>query len=80
MSDDLISRKEALEILFQYGELSGDVWEPYADIKNLPIAYDVDTVCDKLEGYLFEKYCIEGDAKIDKIVRNGGNKRWADEK
>lgn len=74
MSDDLISRKAALEILFKDGEWICDVSRSYERIKNLPTAYDFDAVCDKLEDYLFEKYCIEGDTKIDEIVRNGGKK------
>ena len=35
-------------------------------------AFDVDKVVERLEEYLFEKYCIEGDAKIDEIVKGGG--------
>lgn len=37
-----------------------------------PTAYDVDKVVEQLENYLFEKYCIEGDATIDEIVKSGG--------
>lgn len=37
-----------------------------------PTAYDVDKVVEQLENYLFEKYCIEGDATIDEIVKGGG--------
>lgn len=35
-------------------------------------AYDVDKVCDKLDDYLFERYCVEGDSKVDEIVKSGG--------
>lgn len=35
-------------------------------------AFDADKVAERLEEYLFEKYCIEGDAKIDEIVKGGG--------
>ena len=35
-------------------------------------AFDVDEVVERLEEHLFEKYCIEGDAKIDGIVKGGG--------
>lgn len=35
--------------------------------------FDVDNVAEQLENYLFEKYCIEGDATIDEIVKGGGN-------
>lgn len=41
-------------------------------IDNQPTAFDVDKVVEQLEEYLFEKYCIEGDAKIDGIVKGGG--------
>lgn len=33
---------------------------------------DVDKVVEQLEDYLFEKYCVEGDSKIDEIVKGGG--------
>ena len=35
-------------------------------------AYDVDKVVEQLEDYLFEKYCVEADAKIEEIVKCGG--------
>ena len=41
-------------------------------IDNQPTAFDADKVAERLEEYLFEKYCIEGDAKIDEIVKGGG--------
>ena len=42
-----------------------------AVIDEQPTAFDVDKVAEQLEEYLFEKYCIEGDAKIDEIVKGG---------
>ena len=36
-------------------------------------AFDVDKVVQQLENYLFEKYCIEGDATIDEIVKGWWN-------
>lgn len=42
------------------------------DFDNQPTAFDVDKVAERLEEYLFDKYCIEGDAKIDEIVKGGG--------
>lgn len=42
------------------------------NLDNIPTAYDVDEVGERLEDYLFEKYCIEGDAKIDEILKSGG--------
>lgn len=41
-------------------------------IDNQPTVFDVDKVAERLEEYLFDKYCIEGDAKIDEIVKGGG--------
>lgn len=41
-------------------------------IDNQPTAFDADKVAERLEEYLFEKYCIEGDEKIDEIVKGGG--------
>ena len=32
-------------------------------------SYDVDKVVEQLEDYLFEKYCVEADAKIEEIVK-----------
>lgn len=43
-----------------------------AVIDEQPTAFDVDKVVERLEEYLFDKYCIEGDAKIDEIVKGGG--------
>lgn len=37
-----------------------------------PTAFDADKVAERLEEYLFDKYCIEGDEKIDEIVKGGG--------
>lgn len=41
-------------------------------IDNQPTAFDADKVVEQLENYLFEKYCVEGDATIDEIVKGGG--------
>ena len=41
-------------------------------IDEQPTTFDVDKVVEQLEEYLFDKYCIEGDAKIDEIVKSGG--------
>ena len=44
-----------------------------AVIDEQPTAFDADKVIEKLEDYLFEKYCIEGDDdNIEKIVKGGG--------
>ena len=42
-------------------------------IDEQPTVFDADKVVEKLEDYLFEKYCIEGDDdNIEKIVKGGG--------
>ena len=41
------------------------------DFDAQPTAYDVDKVVEQLEDYLFEKYCVEADAKIEEIVKVG---------
>jgi hypothetical protein len=41
-------------------------------VNRQPTAFDVDKVVEQLENYLFEKYCIEGDATVDEIVKGGG--------
>ena len=41
-------------------------------IEKQPTAYDVEKVADRLDDYLFEKYCVEGDSKIYGIVKAGG--------
>lgn len=46
------------------------VW--ICSVEESKTAYNVDKVVEQLEEYLFEKYCIEGDAKIDEIVKSGG--------
>ena len=37
-----------------------------------PTAFDKEEVIKELENYLFEKYCVEGDSRIDEIVEKGG--------
>lgn len=40
--------------------------------KCAPTAFDPDRVVEQLEDYLFEKYCVEGDSEIERIVKGGG--------
>lgn len=42
------------------------------DIDKQPTAYEPDKVVEQLEDYLFEKYCVEADVKIEEIVKRGG--------
>ena len=42
------------------------------DFDAQPTAYDSNNVIEQLEDYLFEKYCVEADAKIEEIVKCGG--------
>ena len=43
------------------------------EIDKQPTAFNVDEVVEQLKNYLFEKYCIEGDATIDEIVKGWWN-------
>lgn len=78
MSDDLISRKAVLEVLYDisgknYGSLFGHGINRACNvIEHAEIAFDKEKVIEKLEDYLFEKYCVEGDEKIAEIVKKGG--------
>ena len=42
------------------------------DFDAQPTAYDSNNVIEQLEDYLFEKYCVEADVKIEEIVKCGG--------
>lgn len=75
---DLISRSTAMENYcnalcpkLQKGEYCNNCIVK-AWLNNQPTAYDIDKVVEQLEDYLFEKYCVEGDSKIDEIVKGGG--------
>ena len=78
MSEDLISRKAVLEILYDisdrnYGSLFGHGINKACDvIEHAETAFDKEKVKEELENYLFEKYCVEGDEKIDEIIEKGG--------
>lgn len=61
-ADKIIESLGISDMVFAIGEV----------IDEQPTAFDVDKVVERLEEYLFEKYCIEGDAKIDEIVKGGG--------
>lgn len=39
--------------------------------KCAPTAYDPEKVVERLEDYLLEKYCIDGDLEIKRIVKGG---------
>lgn len=72
----LIDADELIEYIkiWEIGtSISSDQKEFIDCINNQPTAFDVDKVIEKLEDYLFEKYCIEGDDdNIEKIVKGGG--------
>lgn len=86
MSNDLISRKlvYADDIhryikaeINPYGKpFEGSAYEfglkIMEYIENMNVAYDVTRVVEQLEEYLFERYCVEGDSKIDEIIKEGG--------
>ena len=52
--------------------ISSDQKEFIDCINRQPTVFDMDKVIEQMEKYLFEKYCIEGDEKIDDIVKGGG--------
>ena len=54
-----------------YGGSCSMIQEVIKEVEKQPTAFDVDKVVEQLENYLFEKYCIEGDATIDEIVKGG---------
>lgn len=68
-ADDLI---EYIKIWDIGNSISSDQKEFIDCVNKQLTAFDVDKVVEQLENYLFEKYCIEGDATIDKIVKDGG--------
>ena len=68
-ADELIKFIKILEI---GTSISSDQKEFIDCINKQPTVFDVDNVAEQLENYLFEKYCIEGDATIDEIVKGGG--------
>lgn len=85
MNDDLISRRELLKKLTftEYGErireydcdnfpTTINLCSVKTIIRNMPTVFNKEKVIEELEEYLFEKYCIEGDTKIDEIVEKGG--------
>ena len=82
MSDDLISRKAIYKAISDYlnrsrlGETSAQtdlrVGEIASIIHGVPTAFNKEKVIEELEDYLFEKYCVEGDAKIAEIVEKSG--------
>ncbi|HAU84752.1 MAG TPA: hypothetical protein DCW90_04410 [Lachnospiraceae bacterium] len=41
-------------------------------INEQPTVYDLGKVIERLEEYFFEKYCIEGNTKIEEIVKGDG--------
>lgn len=69
-ADELIKYIKILEI---GTSISSDQKEFIDCINKQPTVFDVDNVAEQLENYLFEKYCIEGDATIDEIVKGGEN-------
>lgn len=68
-ADDLI---EYIKIWDIGNSISSDQKEFIDCVNKQLTAFDVDEVAEQLENYLFEKYCIEGDATIDEILKGGG--------
>lgn len=68
-ADDLIEYIKIWEI---GTSISSDQKELIDCVNRQFTVFDVEKVIEQLENYLFEKYCIEGDATIDEIVKGGG--------
>ena len=68
-ADDLI---EYIKIWDIGNSISSDQKEFIDCVNRQLTVFDVDKVIEQMEKYLFEKYCIEGDEKIDEIVKGGG--------
>ena len=64
--------KETVEYSLNTGKETFPSELIYELIDEQPTAYDADKVVKQLEEYTFEKYCIEGDTKIEEIVKGGG--------
>lgn len=58
---------------FGIGTTPGELHDKWLDtVRKMPTAYDPDKVVERLEDYLFEKHCVEGDSEIERIVKGGG--------
>lgn len=69
----LIDESELIDIIQGSDEITNyQKDECITCIRACNTAYDPDKVVEQLENYLFEKYCVEGDIEIDKIVKAGG--------
>ena len=61
--------------IWEIGESISSDQKEFIDCVNRQFTvFDVEKVIEQLENYLFEKYCIEGDATIDEIIKGGGIK------
>ena len=82
MSDDLISKKAVIVLIDKLGYINVSSRDDFnanlrmekvrQEVVELSIAFDKEKMIEKLENYLFEKYCVEGDEKIAEIVEKGG--------
>ena len=72
LKDDMMKCLKPLELEEEMIDSDVALLSTIMEIDNQPTAFDADKVAERLEEYLFEKYCIEGDEKIDEIVKGGG--------
>lgn len=54
------------------GKMEDQAFVRIFEIDDIPTAFDRNKVVQQLEDYLFEKYCVEGDSEIERIVKGGG--------
>lgn len=69
---DLLEEQMDKENLHLFNSMHKGYVKAMKCVKNQPTAFVTDKVLEQLEDYLFEKYCIEDDLEIAKIVEGGG--------
>ena len=72
LKDDMMKCLKPLELEEEMIDSDVALLSTIMEIDKQPTAFDVDEVVEQLKNYLFEKYYIEGDTKIDEIVKGGG--------
>ena len=71
--DRLVNVNDVIEAVDKHTREDGTLDEDISVIlEEVETAFDKEKVIEELENYLFEKYCVEGDSRIDEIVDKGG--------
>ncbi len=69
---DLLEKQMDKESIHLFNSMHKGYVKAMKCVKNQTTAFDTDKVMKQLEDHLFEKYCIEDDPEIAKIVEGGG--------